>query len=256
MREGDIDWSIPLHPGKHTRDREDLAHKVSKEEQAQAHFIGLLLSEFDLENSSKVSYAGALKKFMVLLNRGYPLGRFSEAHKELAVTGLFEPSVWKPSEVEKVLIDTILHEVAVRGNAWSTVKGEMYAIRHHNVARGMPDPLANKLRYKQMMRALKKFRGPKQGKSPATRAMLMALCRDLNWEFDMDDLTEYAAVLVAFHFMLRSAEYCARLKAGKFDLDRVLRLMDIVFLLKGVVIKKDLMCADEVMIAKGKQKGL
>ena len=59
---------------------------------------------------------------------------------------------------------------------------------------------------------------------------------------------------MAFHFMLRSAEYCARLKAGKFDLDRVLRLMDIVFLLKGVVIKKDLMCADEVMITKGKQK--
>ena len=254
MRQGDIDWSIPLHPGKHTRDREDLEHKVSEEEQAQAHFIGLLLSEFDLENSSKVSYAGALKKFMVLLNRGYPLGRFSEAHKDLAVTGLFEPSVWKPSEVEKVLIDTILHEVAVRGNAWSTVKGEMYAIRHHNVARGMPDPLANKLRYKQVMRALKKFRGPKQGKSPATRAMLMALCQDLDWEVNLDDLTEYAAVLVAFHFMLRSAEYCARLKAGKFDLDRVLRLMDIVFLLKGVVIKKNLMCADEVMITKGKQK--
>ena len=49
-------------------------------------------------------------------------------------------------------------------------------------------------------------------------------------------------------------EYCARLKAGKFDLDRVLRLMDIVFLLKEVVIKMDLMCADEVMITKGKQK--
>ena len=70
MRQGDIDWSIPLHPGKHTRDREDLAHAVSKEEQAQAHFIGLLLSEFDLENSSKISYAGSLRKFMVLLNRG------------------------------------------------------------------------------------------------------------------------------------------------------------------------------------------
>ena len=82
----------------------------------------------------------------------------------------------------------------------------------------------------------------------------MALCRDLDWESYMDDLTEYAVVLVAFHFMLRSAEYCARLKAGKFDLDGVLRLIDIVFLLKGVVIKKDLMCADEVMVTKGKQK--
>ena len=65
----------------------------------------------------------------------------------------------------------------------------------------------------------------------------MMLHGHVDWESDMDDLTEYAAVpvLVAFHFMLRSSEYCARLKAGKFDLDRVLRLMDIVltvFLLK------------------------
>ena len=46
------------------------------------------------------------------------------------MTGLFEPAVWKAYEVEKVLIDTVLHEVGVRGNAWSTVWVQMYGIRH------------------------------------------------------------------------------------------------------------------------------
>ena len=108
----------------------------------------------------------------------------------LAVTGLFEPAVWKSSEIEQVLIDTVLHEAAVRGNAWSTVRTQMYGIRHHNISKGMPNPLSNKLRYDQLMRALKKFRGPKAGKHPATRAMLIALCKDLEWETDVDDLLE------------------------------------------------------------------
>jgi hypothetical protein len=156
--------------------------------------------------------------------------------------------------VEKVLLDTVLHEVGVRGNAWSTVRVQMYGIRHHNVSKGMPNPLSNKLRYDQLMRALKKFRGPKAGKSPATRAMLFALCKELNWETDLDDLVQYAAVLTAFHFMLRSAEYSARLKSGKFDLDRVIRLMDVRFYVKGVQIYSKFHLADEVEITLGKQK--
>ena len=102
-----------------------------------------------------------------------------------------------------MLIDTILHEAAVRGHSWSTVRIWMYGIRHHNVSQGMPNPLSNKIRYDQLMRALKKFRGPKEGKSPVTVAMLYALCKDLNRETDSDDLAKYVAALVASHFMLR-----------------------------------------------------
>ena len=111
-------------------------------------------------------------------------------------------------------IDTVLHEAAVRGNASSTVRTQMYGIRHHNISKGMPNPLSNKLRYDQLMRALKKFRGPKAVKHPATWAMLIALCKELDWKTDTDDLLECAACLTAFHFMLRSAEYCARLKGA------------------------------------------
>ena len=126
------------------------------------------------------------------------MGELSPDHERLAVTGLFEPAVWKDHEVEKVLMDTVLHEVGVRGNAWSTVRVQMYSIRHHNVSKGMPNPLSNKLRYDQLMRALKKFRGHKAGKSLATRAMLFALCKELNWETDLDDLIQYTVVLPAF----------------------------------------------------------
>ena len=254
LRESGRDWSAPLHPGKHARHREALEHALSQDEQAQAHYIGILLAQLELEETTKKSYADGLKKFMVMLNRGYPLSALSPDHERLAVTGLFEPAVWKPHEVEKVLIDTVLHEVGVRGNAWSTVRVQMYGIRHHNVAKGLPNPLANKLRYDQLMRALKKFRGPKAGKAPATRAMLFALCKELDWETDMDDLIQYAAILTAFHFMLRSAEYSARLKEGKFDVDRVIRLMDIKFFIKGVEIHTGLELADEVEVTLGKQK--
>ena len=254
LRELPLDWSQPLHPGKHTRDREDLSHDISHEEQAQGEYLYMLLSQLGLEENSKIAYMGGLRKFMVYLNRGYPLEAMSVEHMRLAVTGLFEPAVWKSSEIEQVLIDTVLHEAAVRGNAWSTVRTQMYGIRHHNISKGMPNPLSNKLRYDQLMRALKKFRGPKAGKHPATRAMLIALCKDLEWETDVDDLLEYAACLTAFHFMLRSAEYCARLKGGKFDLDKVIRLMDVKFFLKGVEITTELHLADEVEVTLGKQK--
>jgi len=254
LRDSGVDWSTPLHPGRHARHREALAHGISPDEQAQAHYMGLLLSQLELEESTKKSYTDGLKKFLVYLNRGYPLGDLSPDHMRLAVTGLFEPAVWKDHEVEKVLLDTVLHEVGVRGNAWSTVRVQMYGIRHHNVSKGMPNPLSNKLRYDQLMRALKKFRGPKAGKSPATRAMLFALCKELNWETDLDDLVQYAAVLTAFHFMLRSAEYSARLKSGKFNLDRVIRLMDVRFYVKGVQIYSKFHLADEVEITLGKQK--
>ena len=253
LRDSGVDWSEPyLHPGKNARHREALAHSISPDEQAQAHYMGLLLAQLELEETTKKSYADGLKKFLVYLNRGYPLCDLSADHERLAMTGLFEPAVWKDHKVEKVLLDTVLHEVGVRGNAWSTVRVQMYAygIRHHNVSKGMPNPLSNKLRHDQLMRALKKFRGPKAGKSPATRAMLFALCKELDWETDLDDLIQYAAVLTAFHFMLRSAQYSARLKNGKFDLDRVSRLMDVRFYVQGVQIYSKFHLAEEVEVKR------
>ena len=70
LRDSGVDWSEPLHPGKHARHREALAHGISPDEQAQAHYMGLLLAQLELEETTKKSYAAGLKKFLVSLNRG------------------------------------------------------------------------------------------------------------------------------------------------------------------------------------------
>ena len=93
LRDSGVDWSEPLHPGKHARHREALAHGISPDEQAQAHYMGLLLAQLELEETTKKSYADGLKKFLVYLNRGYPLCDLSPDHERLAITGLFEPTV-------------------------------------------------------------------------------------------------------------------------------------------------------------------
>ena len=54
MRTPDIDWSVPLHPGKHATDRVNLHGDVSENEQVQAHYLHLLLRELELEDSTKV----------------------------------------------------------------------------------------------------------------------------------------------------------------------------------------------------------
>ena len=55
----------------------------------------------------------------------------SEAHAECGI--VFEPNVWRPSEVQAILVDMVLHEAYVRGNSWSSCHQLLYAIRHLNV---------------------------------------------------------------------------------------------------------------------------
>ena len=171
LRESGRDWSAPLHPGKHARHREALEHALSQDEQAQAHYIGILQAQLELEETTKVSYADGLKKFMVMLNRGYPLSALSPDHERLAVTGLFEPAVWKAHEVEKVLIDTVLHEVGVRGNPWSTVRVQMYGIRHHNVlSQGNTKPLGKQTEIRSVNEGTDEIQGAKGRQSTSHKS--------------------------------------------------------------------------------------
>ena len=68
----------------------------------------------------------------------------------------------------------------------------LYGIRHHNIRQGLPNPLdlAHKLRLAQIMRALKKMCGPKPGKLPVVRAMMMAISEHLDWVENDDALVE------------------------------------------------------------------
>ena len=125
-------------------------------------------------------------------------------------TGI-DPAVWMSVEVQKFLIDMISHSAHVRDNSWSSCRQMLYAIRHHNVRHFGYDILKGKARLWQILDGLKKLKGPKKGKCPVTRAMLLYMEQALNHWMDEDDLRLWAAILLAFHFMLRSMDYCAKL---------------------------------------------
>ena len=82
--------------------------------------------------------------------------------------------------------------------------------------------------------------------------MLFAAEALLDWEHDDDELTEFAALIVAFHFMMRSSEYTARF-GGRFDADRIVRVSDVVFKRRGKAVCNSWL-ADEVEITFGKTK--
>ena len=76
----------------------------------------------------------------------------------------------------------------------------MVAVRPSAILKGKP-------RLWQLMDGLKKFKGPKPGKCPVTRAMLLMMERMLNYGRDEDDLRMWDSVLMALHFMLQSMDY-------------------------------------------------
>ena len=209
------------------------------------------LNAAELEAGTTLTYSLAVMHFVDFLTR-YPLETaFSKAHR--ATKAVFAGAVWGAAQIEQVLIHFVLHEVAVRGNGWSSVRGKLYGIRHHNIRHGQQDLLKDKLRLKQVMRALKKYRGPGAGKKPVDRAILLILEKMLHYHTSDDDLTLWAATLTAWHFMMRSSEYTAKRTGGKFDMDRVIRVCDVEFLCRGVITKRYEL-ADEVRITFGKQK--
>ena len=92
------------------------------------------------------------------------------------------------------------------------------------------------------------------GKRPVTVALLRTTEQMLNYEEDNDHLVMWAAVLTAFHFMMRSSEYLAKLTGGRFDMDKVLRRGDVRFFAGGKQIYRAFERADEVRIVFGRSK--
>ena len=103
------------------------------------------------------------------------------------------------------------------------------------------------------MRALRKYNGPNEGKRPTSRAMLLAMERVLNHKEDAVDRVLFAAEVTSWHFMMRSAEYSAKLAQGAFDTDKRMRFKDVRFYIKGHL-TTNYARADEVRITFGKSK--
>ena len=249
------DWASPLHPNfSNKKVRQLLSGMMRHNEWAQMHYFLCMLNEIELESGTNKVYNDGVRHFMEFLER-YPLeSKFTGAHR--ATGALFEPAVWQVSQVEAILIDFVLHEAGVRGNGWSSVRGKLFGIRHLNIRSNLGNPLLGKYRLNQVMRALRKYNGPKAGKRPTSKAMILALERLLDHENNEIDQVLLTAALASFMFMMRSAEYCAKLSRGRFDMDRVLRVKDVRFYIKGREIKcsKDFNKADEARITFGKTK--
>ena len=102
----------------------------------------------ELESGTADRYRGAQREFYEFMTR-YP-GLSMEQRAAGIIMDQREErgrsAVWRPSEVEAVLIDYVLHAVGVRGLAWSTVEGKLSAIRHANVRAGVGNPREGKLK--------------------------------------------------------------------------------------------------------------
>ena len=188
MQRNSRDWSQSMKSttGLSSNQRLRLTGRMSHEEWALMYHAELLMRELELEVGTQQKYRTAVEHFVAFLTR-YPLAsRFSAAHAEHL--GLLQPAVWKYDEIDAVLIDFVLHEVAVHGNGWSTVHGKLYGIRHYNVRRNAGNPIMGKLRLQQLMKGLKKYKGPGPGKLAVTMSMMDCMRRRLNLVTDQDHL--------------------------------------------------------------------
>ena len=193
IRAGDRDWSRPMGHmvSKYRRvPNASLPDRLTHDEWVQMHYTMQVVNDWELAPGSAKVYQSGVRHFADFLQR-YPLEELmGPQHRHTGV--LLDPAVWRPTEVEKILIDFVLHEHGWRGNKWSTVRGKVYALRHHNIRHGCGNILQNKFRYQQVLRGIKKKCGPQDAKHPVTQAMMLAISRRLDLEKD-DDLVLFAA---------------------------------------------------------------
>ena len=245
-----LDWEVPLYPSQPGR-RHHLKGRITDQEWAQMEYGLRFTEDVQLRDNSRAAYNLQCIKILEFVQR-YPVAEtFSEEHAE---TGILLNAVWKGEEVQRLLVDLIMHEAYVRGNSWGTCRQMLYALRHLQVRHSLTDPLKGKPRLWQLMDGLKKSKGPKRAKHPVCRAMLLYVEAMLNHEDDVEDLKLWASILLAFHFMLRSMDYCARREGGRFDRDTVLRIVDVVFCRAGRRLHSAFHTADELTLILGRGK--
>ena len=124
----DKDWAVPMHVHPNLSNkkvRQLLTGMIQRSEWAQMHHFLCMLNEVELESGTCRVYNAGVRHFLHFLER-YPLEqRYTKAHR--ATGAVFEPSVWSPREVEAILIDFVLHGVAVSLMQW-VVRGARKAL--------------------------------------------------------------------------------------------------------------------------------
>jgi hypothetical protein len=158
---------------------------------------------------------------------------------------------------EDLLLDVVVYYALVCNFAYSTVAGYLYAVRWVHLSHGFADPLLGKPRLTLACRAVKLKSGACKGKLPASPDMVMRLHDGFDFS-DVFHLFLWAAIVLAFFFLLRSSEYAS--SGGHFDVSRGLLVGDVQFFLRGAPIQEGFHLADEVVLciraSKADQNGL
>jgi hypothetical protein len=114
---------------------------------------------------------------------------------------------------EEALITFAVYLARIMERADSTVRQKLYAIRYAHLVAGYSDPLLHRTRLWATMAGLKRMSGGVKRKLPVTPTMLRWLQAYLKKEAGLnagDCAVIWAAIVLAFFFMLRASEYLVR----------------------------------------------
>ncbi|CAK0800163.1 unnamed protein product, partial [Prorocentrum cordatum] len=137
---------------------------------------------------------------------GYIFGNLAQG-TQTAYSTAWQQWLYFMREVEEVLLEWIAHQ-ARRGRSEGTIRGKLLAARRFHVEFGRPDPLELAPRVWLALGGLRRTGAKRNWKYPVTIEMLSWLYKKFNtWK--VGDASLWAAIAVAFFFMLSASEYLA-----------------------------------------------
>lgn len=204
------------------------AHYTEDREKAKMEFLMAKLSA-----GTRVGYDGAWKQWALFCRaRGrdpYLLGNDKyDRHQD-----------------EELILDFVVHAVQYFHRTEGTVKAKLFGVRFHHLAAGLEDPLLHKGRVWLALAGVKRLQGGAARKFPVTLEMLLWLHAHLKDDVG-DNATEWAALSVAFFFLLRAGEYVA-VDGAPWQVGRALCGADVQARKEGIA-RDQFDGADEVII--------
>ena len=169
--------------------------------------------------------------------------RFCHARKRDPILCSEDPATMR--EDEEVLLDFVVHLVAVMGRTSGTTRGKLFAIRAAHLALGLRDPLVGKTRVFFALSGIRRREGAVRRKKPVTIEMLQrarAKCSAMGRR----GVVLWAAIAVGFFFLLRASEFL-EVEGAPWHLRRVVKGMDLVLRRRGSA-STDAADADELVL--------
>ena len=148
---------------------------------------------------------------------------------------------------QALLLDFLTHLWKSGPRSPGTIKTNLSAVRSAMLAEGFPDPTCSMPRLWMALGGLKKCYGDVHRKKPVTVAMINTIRDALSPQSRREGALAWAAVLLAFMFLLRASEYVGETAGGTPLGPRGLRGRDVVARQQGRVVG-DFADADEIVL--------